>query len=90
MPVAKLAASRPVTRPRRRTNHRVATIADSGIEIAPVAVPITMPHRMSSCHNEVIAIVNAASPATAMSPATMTRRAPMRSTNAAANGAARP
>src|SRR5207253_1279425 len=52
-PAALLAVMIPVTSPRRRTNQRVPTIAASGTDTAPVALPITSPHSTSSCHGAV-------------------------------------
>jgi hypothetical protein len=69
LPVAKLAVSRPVTRPRRAWNQGVATMADSGIEMAPVAVPMTSPQITSSCQSDVMNTVRVAPPPTAASPA---------------------
>ena len=43
-PLALDALRSPVTRPRRCSNQRLATIAASGIAMAPVLDPITRPH----------------------------------------------
>ena len=47
----------PVTRPRRRTNHRFAISAASGTEIAPVAIPLTTPQSSTSCHGALMKTV---------------------------------
>ena len=44
-PVEFAAVSRPTTRPRRAWNQRVAIIAASTGATAPVAAPVTTPHR---------------------------------------------
>ena len=49
-----------MTRPRCRTNQRLATIAPNTRAIAPVPTPIGMPQRNHSCHAEVITRVRPA------------------------------
>ena len=85
-PVAELAASMPITRPRRWLNQRVATVAASTIAVRPVPTPTTMPHRTMSCQTRVI--VSEARKAVAINAqaAMITRRTPKRFMNAAANG----
>ncbi len=80
----------PVTRPRRRSNQRLAVIAASGTATAPVLDPITRPHSTYSCHGWVMTVVSAEPIATMISAAAHTRRTPKRSITAAANGAPRP
>ena len=65
-------------------------IAASGIEIAPVASPLTTPQRRSSCHGAVISTVRLEPTDTPRRAAIITRRTPKRSTSAAANGPPRP
>ncbi len=54
-PVATLAVSMPITRPRRATNQRVAMVAPSTSAVMPVPIPITTPHSRMSCQTCVIA-----------------------------------
>ena len=89
-PVALADVMMPVTRPRRRTNQRLPTIAASGIETAPVAVPMTRPQSRRSCHGAEMSVVAAEAAATTRSAVTVTRRTPKRSCRAAANGAPSP
>jgi hypothetical protein len=80
----------PTTRPRRATNHRLATIAPNTRAIEPVAMPMTTPHSAQSCQGAVMTMV-AKQPAPMSSSApTAVRRTPTRSSSAAANGAASP
>ena len=90
-PVAELAASMPMTRPRRCTNQRVATVAASTMAVSPVPTPTTMPQSKMSCHTCVIASdAMQAGRRSATSAQTMTRRTPKRFMNAAANGPNKP
>ena len=89
-PVAPLAVSRPITRPRRWTNQRLATIAPSAKAVEPVPNPTIRPQSRSSCQEACIAVVRLMAVATISSAATMTRRIPKRSIRAAANGPHRP
>ena len=89
-PVAFAAVMMPVTRPRRRTNQRCATIAASGTDTARWRSPITTPHSSCSCHGCEILIVVSDATATIAERRDHTRRIPKRSCSAAANGAARP
>src|SRR5690349_3561117 len=89
-PVALAAVSTPVTRPRRASNHRVATVATKPIEIAPVPVPTSTPQSRTSCQLDVI-VTDTAEPLAIISSAPdNTGRTPNRSINAAANGAVSP
>ena len=58
-PVAFAAESAPSTRPRRSSNHRVATTAASTIDVTPVPVPTSTPHSSVSCHWLRICVVSA-------------------------------
>ena len=89
-PVALAAVSTPVTRPRRASNHRVATVATNPIEIEPVPTPTSTPHNRTSCQLAVIVTLSAEPVAISSSAADSTGRIPKRSINAAANGAVRP
>ena len=80
----------PVTRPRCRTNQRLATIAPNTRAIAPVPTPTGTPQRNHSCHASVITMVRPAPSETITSAAATTRRTPNRSISAAANGAVSP
>jgi hypothetical protein len=68
----------------------LATIAASGTETAPVAVPFTTPQSKKSCHVSVMPIVSSELTAIVASAIETTRRMPKRSTSAAAKGAPRP
>ena len=87
----ELAAEKiPVTRPRCRTNHRLATIAPNTSAIAPVPTPTGTPQRNHSCQASVITRVSPAPSETSASASATTRRTPNRSISAAANGAVSP
>jgi len=81
-----LALRSPATRPRRATNHRLATIAARGIAIAHVAVPLTTPQSRYSCQVAVMPIVRSEETAIVTSATSITRRMPKRTMSAAANG----
>ena len=53
-PVALAAVSAPVTRPRRCTNHRLATVAASTLAMQPAPRPTTTPQSATRCHAAVI------------------------------------
>ena len=89
-PVAYAADRTPVTRPRRATNHRVATTAASGDDRQPVAAPMTTPQSSVSCQSALMPIVAAVPAAVAARAAATTRRTPNRSISAAEKGAIRP
>ena len=89
-PVELAAENRPVTRPRWRTNHRLAMIAPKTSAMAPVPTPTGTPHRNHSCQADVITRVSPAPAETIASAIATTRRMPKRSIRAAANGAVRP
>ncbi len=89
-PEALLAVRTPVTRPRLSTNQRLAMIAASGTDTAPVARPLTTPQSRKSCHGSVIPVVRSDETAMTASAAPTTRRIPRRSTSAAAKGAPSP
>src|SRR5687768_1554031 len=89
-PVALAAVSTPVTRPRRVSNQRVATVATNPIEIEPVPTPTSTPHSNTSCQLAVIVTLSAEPDAISSSAADSTGRTPNRSINAAANGAVSP
>src|SRR5258706_155769 len=89
-PVALLAPSIPMIRPRRLVNQRVAIVAPSTLAVAPVERPIITPHVNQSCHTAVI-LVAKARPITINARAVPTTvRTPYLSMTAAANGAAIP
>ncbi len=71
-------------------NQRLAMIAASGTETAPVARPLTSPQSKKSCHVSVMRVVSSAETAITASAAPTTRRTPARSTSAAAKGAPSP
>jgi hypothetical protein len=85
-----LAVRIPVTNPRLLANQRVATVAASGTDTAPVALPTTTPHRRSSCQGAFMTVVSEAPVAIVASATSITRRTPKRSMSAAENGAVRP
>jgi hypothetical protein len=84
------AENSPVTRPRWRTNHRLAMIAPKTSAIAPVPTPTGTPQRNHSCQDEVITSVSPEPTETMASAIATTRRMPNRSIRAAANGAVSP
>jgi hypothetical protein len=43
------APNMPITRPRRVTNQRVATVAPNTPEMMPVPTPLTPPQRIANC-----------------------------------------
>ena len=89
-PVALAAVSTPVTRPRRASNQRVATVATKPIEIDPVPTPTSTPHSSTSCQLAVMKTLSADPVAMSMSATDSTGRTPNRSISAAANGAVSP
>ena len=88
--MALAAESAPSTRPRRWSNHRVATIAASTIEVTPVPVPTSTPQSSIRCHSVRITVVSATEIASNATAARTTRRSPQRSITDAANGPMRP
>ena len=90
-PVALPAVRMPVTRPRRLTNQRCATVAAKTSAIDPVPSPIRTPQVSTSCQ---LACTNTREPgrraATSTGRTAVTRRIPNRSISAAANGAVSP
>src|SRR6185369_7536825 len=89
-PVALAAVSTPVTRPRRASNHRVATVATKPIEIDPVPTPTSTPHSSTSCQLVVMNTLSADPVAMSVNATERTGRTPNRSIRAAAKGAVRP
>ena len=89
-PVAPAAVRTPVTTPRLRTNHRVATVAAKLIAIEPVPAPISTPQQRISCQLALMKTVPAAPTAMTNNAVAETRRMPNRSISAAAKGAKRP
>src|SRR5918995_7181498 len=75
-PVALAAVSTPVTKPRRASNHRVATVATNPIEIEPVPTPTSTPHNSTSCQLAVIVTLSAEPDAINSSAAVNTGRTP--------------
>ena len=55
VPVAMAPLNRPITKPRRATNQRDATTADSCIAVRPGAMPSRMPMPSHNCHFSVVA-----------------------------------
>src|SRR6056300_1180449 len=49
-PADVLAPNKPVTNPRRSTNQRLATVAESTLAIKPAARPDTRPNQRQSAH----------------------------------------
>ena len=84
--MAVLAVRTPITRPRRATNQRLATVAASTSAVAPVPMPTTTPHSSTSCQGVRITVVRATPTVTRESDSTITRRTPSRSMSAAAKG----
>lgn len=84
------AENTPTTRPRCRTNHRLATTAPNDSATDPVPTPIVKPHSSHSCHADSITRVRPEPTATSSSAVAATRRMPNRSIRAAANGATSP
>ena len=89
-PVELAAEKTPMTTPRCRRNHRLATIAPKTSASEPVPMPTAKPHSSHSCQAELIASVRPEPTATRARDAAATRRTPKRSISAAANGAVRP
>ena len=89
-PVALAAESAPRTTPRFSSNHRVATIAASTIDVTPVPVPTSTPHSSISCHSACMRAEAAIEAASSSRAPSTTRRSPQRSITAAANGPIKP
>ncbi len=89
-PLAPAAEKTPITRPRCRTNQRLATIAPKTRASEPVPTPMAKPHSSHSCQASVITSVSPEPTATSSSDAATTRRIPKRSISAAAKGAVSP
>ena len=53
-------SSAPVTRPRRATNQRLATVEAKTVAMQPDPIPTTTPHSRNSCHGSVIRVVPSA------------------------------
>ena len=75
-PLAVAAVSAPVTRPRRATNQRLATVEANTVAMQPDPRPTTTPHSRNSCHGSVIRVVPRAPSEMATSATTVTRRRP--------------
>ena len=84
------AENTPITRPRCRKNHRLATTAPNTRASEPVPMPTANPHSSHSCQALFITRVRPEPTATRASAAATTRRTPKRSMSAAANGAVSP
>jgi hypothetical protein len=89
-PVALPAVRMPVTRPRRRTNQRCATVAANTSAIEPVPSPTSTPQSSTSCQLAWTKTVSPEPTAISSSAHVVTRRMPNRSIRAAANGAVSP
>ena len=75
-PVAELAASAPITSPRRPTNQRFATTAPSTSAVRPVPMPSIRLQTMNSCHNCEASVTSAMPEPTSASPVHITARSP--------------
>ncbi len=79
-----------MTRPRRVSNQRVATVADMTKVVRPAASPTVTPHSATSCQSCVIQTEAAIPAAISTSEATITGLRPKRMNRAAAIEATRP
>ena len=86
VPVAVLAVSRPIIRPRLRTNQRFTTVAPSTIATQPEPTPENTPQLSSSCQDSVIHPLTAIDAAINASAPINVRRMPIACISAAANG----
>ncbi len=75
-PVAELAVSMPITRPRRCSNQRLATVAPSTSAVNPEPTPSTRPHSTTSCHSAVMRVASTMPVAISSSALQMIRRRP--------------
>jgi hypothetical protein len=89
-PAAPPAVRTPVTRPRRRTNHRLVTVATKASAIDPAPRPTSTPQHRTSCHWAVMNSVSPLPSAISDRALATTTRIPKRSIRAAANGEVRP
>ena len=89
-PVALAAESAPNTRPRRSSNHRVATTAARTMEVTPVPAPTSTPQNSMSCHWVCMRVESATAATSSAIAASTIRRSPNRSMTEAANGPIRP
>ena len=89
-PVAYPAENTPVTKPRRLTNHRLATAAPNTKAKQPVPNPTNSPQRTTKCQLWVINVVRYKPEATRSNAEATTRRIEKRSIRVAANGAVIP
>ena len=85
-PLADAAVRAPVTRPRRATNQRDATVDANTVAMHPEPVPTTAPHRRYKCHGADICVVASAPRLMTESAPMVMRRNPYFSWSAAANG----
>ena len=90
MPVAVLAVSSPMTKPRLVANQRLTMVAPSTIATQPEPRPVSTPQVRMSCHGAVIRALAAVAAAIRASAPTSVRRRPTLSISAAANGPASP
>ena len=79
-----------MTRPRRATNQRLATVEAKTVAMQPDPTPTTTPHSRNSCHGSVMRVVPRAPRAITTSATTVTRRRPYFACRAAANGPMKP
>ena len=89
-PLAVAAVSAPVTRPRRATNQRAATVEANTVAIHPEPAPTTAPHNKNRCHGALIWVVPSAPRLITASAPMVMRRNPYRNCRAAANGPINP
>ena len=75
-PLAVAAVRAPVTRPRRATNHRLATVDAKTVAMQPDPTPTTTPQSRNSCHGSVIRVVPSAPSAMTIRAMTVTLRRP--------------
>jgi hypothetical protein len=85
-PVAVLAVSAPITRPRRALNQRVTTTAPRTRATMPVPMPTRRPQSTTRCQGLLIAVARSRAAARIDMAKAMVRRTPMRSAMAAQNG----
>ena len=79
-----------MTRPRRATNQRLATVEANTVAMQPEPTPTTTPHSRNSCHGSVIRVVPRAPSEMTARATTVTRRSPYFACSAAANGPMKP
>jgi hypothetical protein len=89
-PVAVLAVSAPITRPRRVVNQRLTTTDPSTRAAMPAPVPTSRPHSTTSCQGARMKVARNSAVASMAMARPSVRRTPMRSAMAAQKGPIRP